>query len=93
MRKKHPNSNLIGIAQLNRHTFSLPQIKVWESDQDFTTANDTFVYIGSPLEAYISDLAPGKSYMLRVLAFSRGGDGKKSSPPWKFQMGEYSSLH
>lgn len=64
------------------------KIKVWESDQDFTTANDTFVYIGSPLEAYISDLAPGKSYMLRVLAFSRGGDGKKSSPPWKFQMGD-----
>lgn len=64
-----------------------PQVKVWEADQDFTTANDTFVYIGSPLETYITDLAPGKSYMLRVLAFSRGGDGKKSSPPWRFQMG------
>ncbi|XP_045114342.1 contactin-like [Portunus trituberculatus] len=64
------------------------KVKVWESDQDFTTANDTFVYIGSPLEAYITDLSPGKSYMLRVLAFSRGGDGKKSSPPWKFQMGD-----
>lgn len=74
------------------HNWTLPsnvsQIKVWEADQDFTRANDTLVYIGSPLEAYISDLSPGKSYMLRVLAFSRGGDGKKSSPPWKFQLGE-----
>ncbi|XP_042239978.1 contactin-like isoform X2 [Homarus americanus] len=64
------------------------KIKVWEADQDFTKANDTFVYIGSPLEAYIHDLTPGKSFKLRVLAFSRGGDGKKSSPPWKFQMGD-----
>ncbi|KAK4306056.1 hypothetical protein Pmani_022099 [Petrolisthes manimaculis] len=64
------------------------KIKVWEADQDFTRANDTFVYIGSPLEAYITDLSPGKTYMLRVLAFSRGGDGKKSSPPWKFQLGD-----
>ncbi|XP_045597115.1 contactin [Procambarus clarkii] len=64
------------------------KIKVWEADQDFTKANDTFVYIGSPLEAYIHDLTPGKSYNLRVLAFSRGGDGKKSSPPWRFQMGD-----
>lgn len=74
------------------HNWTFPlnvsQIKVWEADQDFTRANDTLVYIGSPLEAYITDLSPGKSYMLRVLAFSRGGDGKKSSPPWKFQLGE-----
>lgn len=64
------------------------KVKVWEADQDFTKANDTLVYIGSPLEAYIRELSPGKSYRLRVLAFSRGGDGKKSSPPWKFQMGD-----
>ncbi|XP_050730835.1 contactin-like isoform X1 [Eriocheir sinensis] len=64
------------------------KVKVWEADQDFTTANDSLVFIGSPLETYITDLAPGKSYMLRVLAYSRGGDGKKSSPPWRFQMGD-----
>ncbi|KAG0716945.1 Contactin [Chionoecetes opilio] len=68
------------------------KVKVWEADQDFTTANDTFVFIGSALEAYISSLSPGKSYMLRVLAYSRGGDGKKSSPPWKFQMGDTDTL-
>lgn len=64
------------------------KIKVWEADQDFTKANDTYVYIGSPLEAYIYDLIPGKTYKLRVLAYSRGGDGKMSSPPWEFQLGD-----
>ncbi|XP_027207013.1 contactin [Penaeus vannamei] len=64
------------------------KIKVWEADQDFTKANDTYVYIGSPLEAYINELTPGKTYKLRVLAYSRGGDGKMSSPPWEFQMGD-----
>ena len=42
-------------------------------------ANDTTVYIGSydfKLEATISDLSPGKTYYLRVLAFSQGGEGK-----------------
>lgn len=67
------------------------QIKVWEADQDFTKANDTYVYIGSPLEAYINELTPGKTYKLRVLAYSRGGDGKMSSPPWEFQMGKLRS--
>lgn len=71
------------------NTYWYFQVIVWESDQDFTQANTTIVLIGSQLEAYIHDLSPGKSYQLRVYAFSRGGDGKKSSPPWKFQMGKY----
>ena len=45
--------------------------------------------IGSPLEAYIYNLSPGVRYRLRVLAYSRGGDGKMSSPPWKFQLGKF----
>merc|ERR1712079_20371 len=36
----------------------------------------------------INDLSPGKTYFLRVLAFSQGGEGKMSSPAWKFQMGD-----
>lgn len=64
------------------------KVKLWEADQDFTKANDTYVFIGSPLETYIYDLIPGKTYKLRVLAYSRGGDGKMSSPPWEFQLGD-----
>ena len=64
------------------------KIRVWESDKDISVANDTIIYIGNRLEATISDLTPGKSYMLRVLAFSQGGEGKMSSPTWQFQMGD-----
>ena len=56
------------------------KIRYWESDKDVRQANDTTVYIGSydfKLEATISDLSPGKTYYLRVLAFSQGGEGKK----------------
>ena len=56
------------------------KIRYWESDKDVSQANDTTVYIGSydfKLEATISDLSPGKTYYLRVLAFSQGGEGKK----------------
>ncbi|XP_055604304.1 contactin isoform X2 [Uranotaenia lowii] len=63
------------------------KIRIWETDQDMSTANDTLVWIGHKLEKYIDNLIPGKSYNLRVLAFSNGGDGRMSSPPIKFQMG------
>ena len=66
-------------------------IRYWESDKDVSQANETNVYIGSwdfKLEATITDLSPGKTYFLRVLAFSQGGEGKMSSPAWKFQMGD-----
>ncbi|XP_038105430.1 contactin isoform X2 [Culex quinquefasciatus] len=63
------------------------KIRIWETDQDMTTANDTVVPIGNKLEKYIDNLTPGKSYNLRVLAYSNGGDGRMSSPPLKFQMG------
>merc|ERR1711862_395084 len=52
------------------------KIRVWESDKDISQANDTTVYIGTysfKLEATITDLSPGKTYFLRVLAFSQGG--------------------
>lgn len=53
-----------------------------------STANDTIVTIGSTLEAYITNLIPGKIYKLRVLAYSNGGDGRMSSPSHTFQMGK-----
>lgn len=52
-----------------------------------STANDSYVMLNNALEAYISDLSPGKIYMLRVLAYSNGGDGRMSSPILSFRMG------
>ena len=69
------------------------RVRVWESDKDISLANDTVIYIGNKLEATISDLTPGKSYFLRVLAFSQGGEGKMSSPAWQFQMGDPERLN
>ncbi|XP_025417711.1 contactin isoform X2 [Sipha flava] len=65
------------------------KVRVWENDQDMSTANDTIVEIGSKLEARITKLTPGKVYKLRVLAYSNGGDGRMSSPAHTFQMGSY----
>jgi hypothetical protein len=64
-------------------------VRYWESDKDISVANNTVVYIGNRLETTISDLTPGKTYYLRVLAFSQGGEGKMSSPAWQFQMGKF----
>lgn len=64
------------------------KVRVWESDQDMSTANDTIINIGNKLECYVDTLTPGKSYKMRVLAFSNGGDGRMSSPTLHFQMGK-----
>ncbi|KAL4720071.1 hypothetical protein ACJJTC_018530, partial [Scirpophaga incertulas] len=67
------------------------KVRVWEIDQDMSTANDTIVPVEHNLEAYVTNLTPGKSYNLRVLAYSNGGDGRMSSPAITFQMGDYHS--
>lgn len=56
-----------------------------------STANDTFIKVGSNLETYVDNLTPGKSYKMRVLAYSNGGDGRMSSPTINFQMGKTSA--
>ncbi|RZB39944.1 contactin [Asbolus verrucosus] len=66
------------------------KIRVWEFDQDISTANDTIKPFGGKLEAYVDNLSPGKSYRMRVLAYSNGGDGRMSSPEVKFRMGPLS---
>lgn len=66
-------------------------MRVWETDQDMSTANDTLVLVEHKLEAYVTNLAPGKTYHMRVLAYSNGGDGRMSSPAITFQMGDYHS--
>lgn len=65
------------------------KVRVWETDQDMSTANDTITKIENSLQAYVSGLTPGKAYNLRVLAYSSGGDGRMSSPTYTFQMGYY----
>ena len=64
------------------------KVRVWEKDRDMSSANDTIIAVGQKLEAYVTNLSPGKSYHMRVLAFSNGGDGRMSSPALTFQMGE-----
>lgn len=63
------------------------KIRIWEFDQDLSTANDTVIPFGGHLEGYVSNLTPGKTYRMRVLAYSNGGDGRMSSPEHVFQMG------
>ena len=65
------------------------KIRVWETDQDMSTATDTLVPVGA-IEAIIDNLGVGKEYFLRVLAYSRGGDGRMSSPAHRFRMGDSS---
>ncbi len=69
------------------------QVRYWESDRDISEANETKIFIGNKLEATINDLTPGKTYFLRVLAYSQGGEGKMSSPAWQFQMGDPEALN
>ncbi|XP_064486907.1 contactin-like [Ornithodoros turicata] len=65
------------------------KVRYWESDQDLTSAKEVYRPLdGGDLEAVVSGLVPGKVYKLRVLAWSFGGDGKMSSPPWEFKVGE-----
>ncbi|CAG0917911.1 unnamed protein product, partial [Notodromas monacha] len=63
------------------------KVLYWDADQDVESAHEVFVRLGEALEAYVRDLKPKKRYKLRVLAFSNGGYGTKSSPAWEFQMG------
>ncbi|KAJ8986222.1 hypothetical protein NQ317_009928 [Molorchus minor] len=65
------------------------KIRVWEVDQDLSTANDTVIPVGEKLEGYVKNLSPGKTYRMRVLAYSNGGDGRMSSPEKVFQMGAF----
>lgn len=62
------------------------KIRVWELGQDMSEARDTLVPLGIELRARVTDLEPGQTYFLRVLAYSLGGDGSMSSPVQKFKL-------
>ncbi len=67
-------------------------MRIWDADQDMSTANDTTVdFVDRSLEAQIGGLLPAKKYIIRVLAFSPGGDGKMS-PPQEIILGRFLQL-
>lgn len=65
------------------------KVRIWPADQDLSTAKDTLVNFAhnKRLEAVITGLQPAKKYLVRVLAYSNGGDGKMSSPAQEIILG------
>lgn len=68
------------------------KIRIWEAEQDMSTAEDIILLVGNKLEVIVDTLTPGKAYKLRVLAYSNGGDGRMSSPVQAFQMGKFNLM-
>ncbi|XP_053212874.1 contactin-like [Panonychus citri] len=65
------------------------KVRYWESDQKIQSAKEVYKYleeISEDLNVMVSGLVPDKTYKLRVLAYSLGGDGKMSSPAVEFKI-------
>ena len=45
------------------------KVRIWEQDQDMSTANDTIIPVGQKLEAIIDTLTPGKAVLIRFFYF------------------------
>jgi hypothetical protein len=57
------------------------KVRYWRYDEPISSAKDLIKPLGGDeLSLVISNLLPGETYKLRVLAYSSGGDGKMSSP-------------
>lgn len=58
------------------------KVRYWRFDEPISSAKDLIKPLGdlAELSLIISNLLPGETYKLRVLAYSSGGDGKMSSP-------------
>lgn len=57
------------------------KVRYWRFDEPISEARDIMRPLGGDeLSLTITDLVPGETYKLRVLAYSSGGDGKMSSP-------------
>ena len=69
------------------------KIRYWRQGEDIKAANDLILpmeFLDGNLFSLVGGLTPGQSYNLRVLGYSRGGDGRMSSPVWQFRMGSLS---
>jgi len=63
------------------------KVRYWEADQGIHLAKEVYKYLdGEDLKVIIPGLIRGKTYKLRVLAYSKGGDGKMSSPAAEFKV-------
>uniref|UniRef100_A0A6G1S8Q7 Contactin n=1 Tax=Aceria tosichella TaxID=561515 RepID=A0A6G1S8Q7_9ACAR len=57
------------------------KVRYWRYDEPISSAKDLIKPLGGDeLSLVLSNLVPGETYKLRVLAYSSGGDGKMSSP-------------
>ena len=61
------------------------KVRIWPSGSHIKVAKDYDAKKNT--ELYIDDLNPDETYKLRVLGYSRGGDGTMSSPSIFFQLG------
>lgn len=64
------------------------KLRYWRDGEEFYNATDVVLpFKGQREQRYrLYDLKPGETYNLRVLGYSRGGDGRMSSPVWTFVM-------
>ena len=60
-------------------------MRIWREGEEIKVAKDYDA--GKRTNLYIDDLNPDILYNLRVLGYSRGGDGTMSSPALNFMTG------
>ncbi|XP_061187796.1 contactin-like [Saccostrea echinata] len=63
------------------------KIRVWEMSDNVRQAYD--IDVGRTVQGIVTGIKKHSVYKLRVLGYSRGGDGTMSSPPTFFTLGGY----
>ena len=66
------------------------KIKYWRTGEEHSAAQIVTLPISDFKYQYhrLTNLIPGEQYNLRVFGYSKGGDGRMSSPLWQFRMVE-----
>ena len=62
------------------------QIRVWETSDNLRKAYD--IDVGRAVSGIVTGIKRHSVYKMRVLGYSRGGDGTMSSPPTMFTLGK-----
>ena len=73
-----------------KHTICIPiffQLRVWKIQEDIRTATDTRV--DKVMEAVLEGLQTQTVYVLRMLGYSEGGDGKLSESVYFTVLGKH----
>ncbi|XP_078309461.1 contactin-like [Crassostrea virginica] len=63
------------------------KIRVWETSDNLRKAYD--IDVGRAVSGIVTGIKRHSVYKMRVLGYSRGGDGTMSSPPTMFTLGGY----